>query len=171
MTILEKSIRIVSASTGERVATRDAVETDSGGNSRVIQLVTPVQRPAGTKLKLRSELSAADGATLYPLPSDIDSHRVDIGDHDALAVMAAFTDPDCSAVITPLVWYRLSSGALTVPYPLESKQTGTGTVNLRNGGYYYAPILSWDVLGAEKISLHLTALSGGGSVALGGVLI
>lgn len=166
----ETSIRIANAATGPRVATRSAVEPDDAENARVIQLVTNVGRPAGALFLIRTGVSAPDGATLYPLDEDIEAGRVDIGDHDALAVMAAFDAPDSSAVLTPLVWYRQSGGALTVPYPLESKQAGTGAVNLRNGGYYYAPVLSWDVRGAEKISIHVTAVTGG-AVSVRGVLI
>lgn len=171
MTALERSIRISNSPVGIRVATRDAVEPDADANARVIQLTTPVGRPAGPIFKLRTSVSAPDTSTLYPLPADIKSGRVDVGDHDTLVVMAAFEDPDSSVVLTPLVWYRLSGGTtLTVPYPLESKQTATGAVNLLNGGYYYAPLLSWDVLGAEMVSIHVTALTGG-DVSLSGVLI
>jgi hypothetical protein len=89
----EKSIRLADATSGIRMATRDAFETDDSSNPRVIERVDlasgKVASPIGEAKRGNSAaISAADTLDLTSLLSDLTTNLIVVGDKGLLVVAA-----------------------------------------------------------------------------------
>ncbi len=166
----EKSTRIADASSGNYVATRDAIDPDGSSNARTIQIVDTASRQILTWTAMRgtsaSVVSGEDSADLDAFSQT----KLNVGDRSTLVVAAAHNQNDGSVSVTPVCY---TSGEVEVP--LETKTTAIGDVafqsDLGDGNLYLSPVLSWDVLGAYDVSLHISSLSASNGVYLRGAVI
>lgn len=162
----EKSIRRTEASTGDFLAFRDAFELGAESESRIIQrldvsggkVLTP--RDAARRGVL-STLTAADSFDLTALPSELLNALLPVRDGRVLHVAVDQYVTGGTGTITPILFDDakppnvvgiLSSQTFVQPFT-HRRGASTGT-------YFPLTVLSWDVTGARKIGLHLSAISG-----------
>jgi len=161
----EKSIRIADDSTGDRIATRDAVELDTGSNARVIERVDfasgKFTSPRGSATRgSSSAITTADGTDLTNLPSDLTSNLITVGDKSMLIVFPEHTASDGSVTVTPILYDNEGTPGIV---GILSSKTSVVDTEFRRGsssGNYVSEALVWDVTGAYKIGLHITAIGG-----------
>jgi len=161
----EKSIRIADAASGSRMATRDAFEVDDGANARVIERVDfaggKFASPIGNAKRGNSAaISAAETFDLTNLPSDLTSNLITVGDKSMLCVSVEQSTSGGTVTITPILYD--SEGTPGIVGVLAPK-TFTQPYAFRRGAYsgnYVLPVLTWDVCGAHKIGLHVSAITG-----------
>lgn len=170
----EQSTRIANQATGDRIATRNAYETDTNGNARTLQIVGFSSRQIVVHPALRgypTPVTVADTTNLNSLPAELTTNIIDIGDTNILVVDVEHTASDGSATITPLIFNEDETVVLALR---ASKTSGMGSVKFRRGGSgnYVSPQLQWDTLGASKIGLHISVVGGtaNGVVLKGGAL-
>lgn len=171
----EQATRIANQATGDRIATRDAYETDVNGNARTLQIVGFSSRQIVVHPPLRgypTPVTVVDTADLTNLPVELTTNIIDIGDTNILVVDVEHTASDGSATITPLIFNENETTVLAVR---ASKTSGMGSVVFRRGaasGNYVSPQLQWDTLGASKIGLHISVIGGtaNGVILKGGAL-
>ena len=172
----EKAIRIADDETGLFLATRDAFETD-GTNSRVIERVDfasgKFTTPIGDATRGDSAaIEAADTFDLTNLPADLTGNLLVVGDKSMLCVAVEQITSAGTVTITPILYdNEATPGVVGVLAP----KTFTQPYAFRRGsasGNYVLPIQTWDVAGAHKIGLHISAITGvsNGAKAWGWVL-
>lgn len=161
----ETSIRIANAASGSYMATREAYETDGGANPRVIERVDfasgKFASPIGNAVRGHAALiDAAETLDLTNLPADLTGNLITIGDKSVLVVGAEQSVSGGTVTVTPIVYDTeatpglvgvLASKVFAQPYAFRR---GSGT------GNYVLPVLYWDVLGAHRIGLHISAITG-----------
>lgn len=160
----EKSIRIADAASGSYMATRDAFETD-GTNARVIERVDfaggKFATPIGNATRGNSAaINAAESLDLTNLPADLTGNLIVVGDKSMLCVKVEQSVSGGTATITPILYDNEATPGVVCLLP---PKTFTQPYAFRRGassGDYVLPTLSWDVSGAYKIGLHVSALTG-----------
>lgn len=167
----EQSTRIADQRSGDYIATRDAVENDDGGNPRTIQLLdfSSRQFPYPHDI-IRNSINTPDTVILDNLPVSLTDYLIDIGDKSLLVVDVEHLVSTGSVTITPIIFDDTGSNVVTIR---ASKTSAMGTAAFRKSpaGLFVSPQLTWDVQGAEKIGLHVTAISAGNAVIIyGGVI-
>jgi len=183
----EKGIIVNDATTGESVAARDALEQDDGTNSRIIQLVDRSQRAHGFDITaetglVRDGVTGSDSTVMTTVPSAITSNALTVGDKTTLVVACHYvissTDSSEDITITPIVLDDDNKmvGYLT-PRIVKGFKPNIGssaspTAFYRNVGEpsykNISEMLSWNVLGAHKIGIHVGFSSTDGNFSDGG---
>lgn len=160
----EQTIRIASSESGSYVAMRDAFET-AGGNARVIERVDFASGKFGTPIGNAtrgnsSAINAAETFDMTNLPADLTGNLITVGDKAMLCVAAEATVAGGGCTITPIVYDGEGTpGIVTILTPKSTSQPHL----FRRGsssGNYVLPVLTWDVCGAYKIGLHISAIWG-----------
>ena len=162
----EKGIIVADQASGESIACRDAFETDDGSNNRIIQRVDFASgrgpSPLGTAVRGSSAaVSSADGTDLTSLPTDLTDNLIDVGDKSMLIVIAEQSASNGSVDITPLMFDNQATPAIMGGG--IKQRASVGNPALRRGsssGDYISNVLTWDLNGAHKIGLHITAIQG-----------
>jgi len=107
-----------------------------------------------------SNLTAADSFDLTALPAELTQNLITVGDKSMLCVAVEQYTTGGTVVVTPIVYDNESSpGIVTV---LPPKQFGQLYAFRRgaSSGNYVLPVVTWDVSGAHKIGLHMSAITG-----------
>lgn len=168
----EQATRIADQDEGDYIATRDAYEQDTESHSRVVQMVEITARQLTTVLTIRGSggaISSADGVNLLSLPTDLTDNLLTVGDKTVLIVMPEHTSSSGNVYITPIIFNSLDN----VVGVRATKSSGIGSHAFRYGsgsGNYASPQLQWDIMGAEKIGLHITQIDAGSVVLKGGLI-
>lgn len=170
------SIRIANAASGNRIQAIDAVETDGDGYSTIMERIVAGSAKLPTVLGTATRgssgmISAVDALDLTALPADLSTHLITVGDKTLLVVVCEMSLNTGTVTVTPLLYD--SQATPVVMTPLESK-TFSCYYYFRRGsssGNYVASVRYWDVLGAYKIGLHITALSSSNTCMLWGMMI
>lgn len=161
----EKSIRIAGASSGQYVAFRDAFESDDESNSRVIQRLDystgKFRTPIGPAARAPSTLlTAADTFDLTALPADLLCWLIEVNDGSILQVAVEQSVSGGTLTVTPILFDDAYPpnvvGVLTPQLAAQPYAFRRGS----SAGNYGLPVLSWDVSGAHKIGLQISAISG-----------
>jgi hypothetical protein len=105
-------------------------------------------------------IDTADPSDLTNLPTDLTSHLITVGDKSMLCVAVEQTVTDGTVTITPILYDNEETPGIVgiLPQRVFSPQN-----TLRRGagsGNYLLPIQMWDIVGAYKIGLHITSLTG-----------
>jgi len=168
----EKGILVADAASGESIACRDAYEQDDDTNSRIVQLIDKSQRHHGFdraaftgRVREIYDTTDSDDTDLSTVPSDILTNALTCGDKTTLVVGGyyAVTDDTEIITITPIVIDddNAAVGFLT-PKTFSSFKPDGGTViteafHWKSGTdpVNFAEILSWNVLGAHKVGIHV----------------
>jgi len=173
----EKGVIVEDALSGESVACYDAIETDNDSNGRIIQLVDQSQRKTGFVISSNTgrirTVTTSDGMDFSTVPTGITSNALTVGDKTTLVVSARYYQTSVEDItITPIVLdsgnaavgilsprvikgFRPTDGVyITDPFHVED---GSGKWNLTE-------ILSWNVLGAYKVGVHVACGSTDGSI-------
>lgn len=170
---MEKGIVVRDGAIGDVVATRDAFETDEGGNARTIQLVDMASRQAVLELirGISGWIYDPDALNVDSFPAELTDNLIDCGDKSTLIVVPEFQSHLGTVDITPIAYFRYWDGAAEseIPRILETKRTSVNATEMadafQNTGVspyvYLAPTIAWDVLGAKKIGLHITSVASG----------
>jgi len=175
----EKGVLVSDADTGESVAARDAYETDDDSNNRIVQLIDRSQRQHGITIStstglVREVTGSTDDFLMAPVPSDITSNALTVGDKTTLVVACKYQLASATEnfVVTPIVLDSNNAmvGFLTprvvkgfAPTSGEAfyfSFTGESTYNGT-----FSEILSWNVLGAHKIGIHVRFCNGTGTLS------
>lgn len=183
----EKGILVTDAATGESVACRDGYENDDDANARIVQLVDQSQRQhlfdrtaLTGRLRVIYSSDNSDSTDLSTIPSGILTNSLLCGDKTTLVVAAYYALAASTEIITvtPIVIDDddKAIGFLT-PKTLSSFKPAGGTgiteaFHWKSGPdpVNFSEILSWNVLGAYKVGLHVAvnttdgAFSGSASV-------
>ena len=168
----EKGTKIASQRTGDIIATRDAIQTTGDGDPRVIQLFDLATRPLTNHVTLRglaAPITTPDGVDLDSLPAELLSHLITVGDQSSLILDIEHVAPDGEVYITPII-FDSADNPIAVR---ATKSSSMGTAKFRWGSDNYAsPQLQWEVMGAEKLGIHITAINGteNGVVIKGGLI-
>lgn len=107
-----------------------------------------------------SNLTAADSFDLTALPAELLQNLITVGDKSMLCVGVEQYTTGGTVTVTPIVYDNESSpGVVTV---LPPKQFGQLYAFRRgaSSGLYVLPVITWDVAGAYKIGLHMSAITG-----------
>jgi hypothetical protein len=175
---IETATRVQDDGSGDYIATRSANEQDEGANDRKIQLVDFASRNCELYL-LRNEAGPlADPAELeYGEPQ---GDQIEMGDKSTLIVYPAFETDSGSVSVTPIGEYDCDDypvvgGGPNIPFPFPTKSSAMGSVGFYMVLYMYGPLylgppMVWDGLGAERIWLHVSALTGPSVSLLAGVI-
>jgi len=163
----EQTVRIADAASGNYVACRDAFET-AGGNPRVIERVDfasgKFASPIGNAVRGNSSMVAsADTFDLTNLPADLTSNLLTVGDKSMLVVSVEQSVSGGVVTITPILYDNEATPGIVA---LGTPKNFTQTYAFRRGassGNYVLPAQSWDVAGAHKIGLHVSAMTGFGN--------
>jgi len=155
----EQASRISDQHSGDYIATRDAIEQDADGNSRVIQIVDFASRQLISPTTIRgisSFVTVQDSVDLSSLPAELTSNLLTSGDKSTLLVFPQHTANNGEVYVTPIIF---NSGGTAIGIR-ATKASAMGTALFILSGVYYSPQLSWDLQGAEKIGLHITTIGG-----------
>ena len=161
----EQSIRLADSASGLRMAVRDSYELDSGGNARVVERVdftsgkfaSPIEN---AKRGNSAAISAAETFDLTNLPADLTGNLITVGDKSMLCVAVEQSVSGGTVTITPIVYDNEATPGIVGVLP---PKTFTQPYAFRRGsssGNYVLPLQSWDVSGAYKIGLHVSAITG-----------
>jgi hypothetical protein len=161
----EKSTRIADGATGNFIAMRDAFEPDSGSNARVIERVDFASgkfvSPIGNAARGNSNpITVIDSLDLTNLPADLTNNLLVVGDKSLLCVAVEQTVTGGGVIITPLLYDNAVTPCLVgllIPKQftqLYAFRRGAGS------GNFVLNAQAWDVFGAHKIGLHITAITG-----------
>lgn len=107
-----------------------------------------------------STLTAADTFDLTALPAELTQNLITVGDKSSLVVFAEQFTSGGLVAVTPIVFdNEASPGVVAVLTPRMFAQPyafrrGTGS------GMYVLPTQIWDCMGAYKIGLHMSYISG-----------
>lgn len=107
-----------------------------------------------------STLIAADTFDLTALPAELTQNLINCGDTSVLVVSVEQYTTGGTAVITPIIYDKEASPNIVGVLP---SKTFTQTYAFRRGsgsGSYCLPFQMWDIHGAHKIGLHLSAITG-----------
>ena len=168
----EQATRVADQDEGDYVATRDAYEQDTEAHNRVVQMVEITARQLTTVLTIRGSggaISSADGVNLLSLPSDLTDNLLTVGDKTVLVIIPEHTSSSGNVLITPII-FNAADAAVGIR---ATKSSGIGSINFRHGsgsGNYASPELQWDIMGAEKIGIHITQIDAGSVVIKGGLI-
>ena len=161
----ELGIRILDQTGGNKVATRTARTVESETFlAREIQQVDVT----GCDLSLttiRTGITAVDSNTITGSTAWF-TNKLACGDRASVVVAVTVTagvGTFNNVTITP-VMYDVSNNVIGV---LESKTTGKGNLSfIGTSSEAYLPMLSWDLLGAYYIGLHVSAFDGTGTLTI-----
>lgn len=161
----EKAIRISESGSGKYLAFRDAFELGSQGESRVIQrldrsigkFMTPVGPVARGATGL---ITAADTFDLTALPSELVNYALDVGDGSALNVAVEQSVSDGTLTITPILFDDYTPPNVVGVLPAKTFVQPYAYRRGTSYGQYTLPTQAWDVCGAHKIGLQISAISG-----------
>jgi len=107
-----------------------------------------------------STLTAVDTFDVTALPAGLTQNLITVGDKAMLCVAVDQYTSGGTVTVSPIVFDDESTpGVVTVMSP----KTFTQPYPFRRGsssGLYLMPVLTWDVFGAYKIGLHLSAITG-----------
>ena len=161
----EKSIRVADDASGLYMATRDAFEQDASSNDRVIERVDFASgrfaSPRGNAKRGNSAaITSADGLDLTNLPSDLTGNLIDVGDKSMLIVFSEHTADDGSVTVTPILYDGETTPGIVGILPAKTSAVDTKFRRGSTSGNYLSEALVWDVTGAHKIGLHITAIGG-----------
>jgi hypothetical protein len=163
--VAEQSIRLADAASGLRMAVRDAFELDGSSNARVIERVDfasgKFATPIGNATRGSSAaISAAEALDLTNLPADLTGNLITVGDKSMLCVAVEQATSGGTSVITPILYDNESTpgivGVLTPKVYTQPYAFRRGS----SSGNYVIPIQTWDICGAYKIGLHISAITG-----------
>jgi len=107
-----------------------------------------------------STLTAVDTFDLTALPAGLTQNLITVGDKSLLVVSVEQYTSGGTVTISPIVFDNEASPGVVGVLP---PKTFVQTYAFRSGsssGLYKLPALSWDVLGAYKIGLHMSAITG-----------
>jgi len=181
----EKGIVVDDSASGESVACRDAYEQDEDTNERIVQLVDQAQRQHDFAFdlgestavgKIREVIGSDDTDFTSFTSSDIygtsGDNLITCGDKTTLVALGYYKHDTASHVITltPLVVDTNNRviGFLT-PKSFSSFMPDGGALiteafHIKDGGdnWNIGEVLSWNVLGAERIGIHVAIDSASG---------
>lgn len=170
----EQSTRIADADSGDRISTRDAIESDAAENSRVVQLNDWATRRHGwtQASPTRSGVNSNDSTVLTTVPTAIVNNKLTVGDGQLLvvAVQAKVDTISDSVTITPIVLDNTDAAvAILTPKVFQGFQVAEGgdAFYLVDGtdNYNVCPVQAWDVMGADYIGLHVFLLDSTNTIA------
>jgi hypothetical protein len=162
----EKSIRIADAVSGDRIATRDAFANDDEANTRVVERVDfasgKFSTPIGNAIRGNSAMltSGESVDTTSVGFTHVVNECITVGDNSMLCVAVEQSVSGGTATITPVL---LDNESPTNVVALLPHKTFTQPYAFRRGassGNYVLPVQTWDISGAYKIGLHLSAITG-----------
>jgi len=161
----EQSVRIADATSGLRMAVRDAFENDGEANARVVERVDFASgkfvSPIGNATRGNSAaITAADAFDLTALPSDLTSNLITVGDKSMLCVAVEQSTSGGTVTITPILYDSQVTPAIV---GILSPKTVIQSYAFRRGassGNYVLPLITWDLSGAHKVGLHISSLTG-----------
>ena len=161
----EKSIRIANATSGDRIATRDAFETDGSSNARVIERVDfasgKFATPIGNAQRGHSAMiSAAETFDLTSLPSDLTDNLITVGDKSMLCVVVEQSVSGGTVTVTPILYDNETTPGIVGILPPKTFSQPYAFRRGTSSGNYVLPVNTWDVSGAFKIGLHFSAFTG-----------
>jgi len=161
----EKSIRVSDDATGLYMATRDAYEQDAGSHDRVIERVDfasgKFTSPRGNAIRGNSAaITSNDTPDLTNLPSDLTGNLITVGDKSMLIVFPEQTAVDGSVMITPILYDKETTPGIVGILPSKTSAVDKAFRRGSTSGNYLSEALVWDVAGAHKIGLHITAIGG-----------
>lgn len=159
------------------IGMRDATELDDASRPRLIQLVDFAEKklPSPMGSATRVELTAADPLSLLSLPAEIVTNLITCGDAATLVVFAEFQTSMGSQSVTiiplifddeasPAVMFALSPQTIGIPGVIALYRT-TGSLGL------LGPQKTWDIAGASRIGLMVSAVVAATNVSLWGYVI
>jgi len=111
-----------------------------------------------------AKITVTDSLDLNNLPAELLANLITVGDKTTLLVNPEHTVSDGEVSVTPIVFNSAGTIVLAV---LETKASNVSTLFRRGTGSYLSEQLQWDITGAPKIGLHVTAIGG----AANGVLL
>lgn len=160
---MERSILIADQTGGRPVSVRDARERDmETGRDRVIQLVSPVARPAGDLVECRSSLTAADPpqkvSGIYPaVAGDPGGYVTSVWIRGDDVVADNFGDCRC--------WWSVVYDGATTTFTVYAEEQGvtpvaSGSRSGRGGTIYLSPINDWKVSGGVTIASNVVTENG-----------
>ncbi|MGE0919423.1 hypothetical protein [Trichlorobacter lovleyi] len=162
----EKGIAIADQASGTKVATRDAVEQTSASEPRVIQLVDFASRSL-TAVQVRS-VTIADSAANVDTNADLLSSRITVGDKSTLVVVPIVSGTVSGITVTPVL-YAADNNVIGI---LAPKSVAAPAVPLQLVSTdVLLDIMAWDLFGAASVALHLSEISGAGTVVLKGGVV
>ena len=161
----EQSIRIADAASGLRMAVRDAFEKDGAANDRVIERVDfasgKFPSPIGNPIRgSGGAITAVDTFDMTNLPADLLSNLINVGDKSMLCVSVEQTVSGGTVTITPILFDDESTPNVVGILPARIFVQQYAFRRGSSSGNYVLPALTWDVCGAHKIGLHLSAITG-----------
>jgi hypothetical protein len=150
------------------MATRDAVEQDDGSHARVIErvdfasgkFVTPI---GNAKRGNSSMINAAETLDLTNLPADLTGNLITVGDKSMLCVAVDQSYNTGTCTITPILYDNEGTPGIVGILPSKTFSQAYAFRRGASSGNYPMPVLTWDVTGAYKIGLHISALTGTGN--------
>lgn len=158
------SMRIANAASGNRVQAVEAVELDRDGNATVMERIILGSEKAPSSLHtFRSgEPTGADTFDLTAIPSDITDNLLTVGDKSMLVLFGHMVSSSGTAIVTPIAFDDSSTPAFK--FILEPKsfflpyafRLGSAS------GLYVSFPQTWDLMGAIKIGVHISANSSTG---------
>lgn len=164
---MEKALIVQSAPSGISIATRNAVEQDSNSNEREIQrfdfssgkLTTPMGSP------IRTDVEDNDSNIVSSFPAGLTGNLITVGDKSLLVVMVEFESNTVASLdITPIIYdNEASPGVMGILQPKTVSFTLGGSIVRAGTANYMSPVLSWDLVGAYKIGLHVSNYSDTGN--------
>lgn len=106
-----------------------------------------------------AKITAADGVNINDLPAELLANLITVGDKVTLIVNPEHLASDGGVEITPIIF----NSAGTIALAIMEKQSSAVSTLFRRGsgeGLYMSEQLQWDVTGAPKIGIHVTAITG-----------
>lgn len=107
-----------------------------------------------------SNLTAADTFDLTALPAELTQNLIMVGDKSLLCVGVEQCTTGGTVTVTPIAYDKEATPGIVSILP--SKNFGQ-LYPFRRGassGLYVLPVVTWDVCGAHRIGLHMSAITG-----------
>ena len=176
----EKNITIANAATGENVACYDSYDRGSVNPYplRITQLVDMSQRKTGFNISMesglmRDDVTTTDSAIFTTPPSGITDNLLVCGDKTTLVVACHYlmTDATKKLTLTPIIFDDNETAAVVgflTPRVVSSYKPAGGTIitqpfyKAAGGNWNISEMLSWNVLGADQIGIHIACDSSNG---------
>ncbi len=110
-------------------------------------------------------ISAAETFDLTSLPADLTGNLIAVGDKSMLVVAVEQAVSGGTVVITPILYDNESTPAIVGILPPKTFVQPYAFRRGASSGNYVLPVQVWDVSGAYKIGLHVSALTGTSNAA------
>jgi hypothetical protein len=107
-----------------------------------------------------SNLTTADTLDLTALPAGLTQNLITVGDKSMLCVAVDQYTSGGTVKVTPILYDNQSTPAIVGILPGRVFAQGEAFRRGSGSGLYPLPVQAWDVTGAYKIGLHVTAITG-----------